>query len=364
MNQPNPNPQQTILDSLHTAIMIIDRQLQIKHMNPSAEMLFHFSRNRAINRKIDQLIINEHELYNRLRQSLASSHPFSLYEAQLKIHNNTDIAVDYSVSPLEYKTRDKSLLLEFSPLKHIQKYAQEETLIAQHEASKSLMRGLAHEIKNPLGGLRGAAQLLERELDEKNKVFTQIIINEADRLKNLVDRMAGPKEIPNISAINIHKVIEHVRRLVNAELKETVNDRKSIQLNSDYDPSIPDLAADESMLIQIILNITRNAVSAINATGQIVFKTRTRRNRTIGITTYPLVASIEITDNGSGVNTDLQEKIFLPMITGRADGTGLGLSIAQSLVQQHHGLIEFTSYPGETTFTILLPIQHQNGDTV
>ncbi len=363
MNDNNHNPQQAILDSLHTAIMVIGSRLQIKHMNPSAETLFHFSSNRAINRNISQIIINEHELYDRLERSLITAHPFTIYETQIKIHNSTTINVDYSVSPLEYKADGQYLLLEFTPLKHIQRYSQEEALLSQHEASKSLIRGLAHEIKNPLGGLRGAAQLLERELDEKNKAYTQIIIHEADRLKNLVDRMVGPKEIPNMNAINAHKIIEHVRHLVNAELKEATDHTKSIKFTTDYDPSIPDLEADESMLIQVLLNITRNAVSAIDKEGIITFKTRARRNCTIGITTCPLVASIEITDNGNGVDNDLQEKIFLPMITGRADGTGLGLSIAQSLVQQHHGLIEFTSHPGETTFTILLPIQHQNGDT-
>ncbi len=375
MSDNTQNPLQTILDNLHTAVIVIGENLRIECMNPSAEMLFHFSSNRAVNREITQLIINEHELYDRLERSLISSHPFSVYEQQLRIHNNRVIDVSYSVSPLEYRGDEKHLLLEFSQQKHLQRHSQEETLLSQHEASKSLIRGLAHEIKNPLGGLRGAAQLLERELDDKDKAFTQIIINEADRLKNLVDRMVGPKDIPKMSPINVHKIIEHVRQLVYAELKEGSEQHKKIQIISDYDPSIPDIHADESMLIQSILNITRNAVAAIDASpnlameaGEIVFKTRTQRNCTIGTTTYPLVARIDITDNGGGVAEDIQEKIFLPMITGRAEGTGLGLSIAQSLVQQHQGIIEFTSDPGQTVFTLLLPInppltQQENGET-
>ncbi len=354
---------QTIFDNLHTAIMVIGEQLMIEHMNPSAEMLFHFSRNRAVKHSISHLIINEHELFDRLESSLASSHPFRVYEAQLHIHNNTIIDVDYSVSPLENRNHGQLLLLEFSQRNHLHKHSQEEALLNQHEASKSLIRGLAHEIKNPLGGLRGAAQLLERELNEKNRIFTQIIITEADRLKNLVDRMVGPREVPKKTQVNIHKVIEHVRQLVNVEIEETDSKHsKSISILSDYDPSIPDIKADETMLIQSILNITQNAVAAIAHSGEIIFKTRSRRNCSIGTKTYPLVASIEITDNGSGVDTSLQEKIFLPMITGRAEGTGLGLSIAQSLIQQHHGLIEFDSRPGKTTFTLLLPIQHHNGE--
>ena len=371
------NPLQTILDNLHTAVIVIGDDLRIECMNPSAEMLFHFSSNRASKRKISELIINEHELYDRLERSMISSHPFSVYEEQLKIHTSRIIDVSYSVSPLEYRNRGKNLLLEFSQLKHLHRHTQEETLLSQYDASKSLIRGLAHEIKNPLGGLRGAAQLLERELDEKNRAFTQIIINEADRLKNLVDRMVGPKDIPKMDLVNVHKIIEHVRQLVDVELQERSNKAHEITIVSDYDPSIPDIYADESMLIQSILNITRNAVSAIDATqsdnpetfhGQIMFRTRTQRNCTIGTTTYPLVARIDITDNGAGVAEDIQEKIFLPMITGRAEGTGLGLSIAQSLVQQHQGLIEFTSEPGATVFTLLLPIQARdntqiNGET-
>ena len=240
-------------------------------------------------------------------------------------------------------------------MKAHRKITNDENILSQYEASKSLLRGLAHEIKNPLGGIRGSAQLLEREQDNENhKQFTRIIIDETDRLKHLLDRMVGPRNIPTKSNINIHQILEHVRQLVTAE-------QGQIRFVADYDPSIPDLHADESMLIQVILNITRNAVrealasDADNAT--IKFTTRTDRNRKIGSRSYPLVARIDIEDNGDGVPEDLQEKIFMPMITGHADGTGLGLSIAQTLVQEHDGIIEFTSVPGATTFTILLPIK-------
>lgn len=376
MSDNPPHSIQAILDNLHTAVMVVGENLRIECMNPAAEMLLHFSSNRATNRVISEIIINEHELFERLQRSLISDHPFRAYEAQLRIHNNQVIDVAYSVSPLEYKSTGKFLLLEFTQLKYLQKHLQEETLLSQHEASKALIRGLAHEIKNPLGGLRGAAQLLERELNDKNKMFTQIIIKEADRLKNLVDRMVGPKDIPKMAMVNVHKVLEHVRQLVYVELKEGGNPLKRVRIISDYDPSIPDIEADESMLIQSILNITRNAVVAIQSIsnvnsavfvaadempneGQITFKTRTQRHCTIGNVTHPLVARIDITDNGNGVAEDIQEKIFLPMITGHAEGTGLGLSIAQSLIQQHQGLIEFTSEPGRTTFTLLLPIKLQ-----
>ncbi len=356
------NSPQTIIDNLHSAVIVIGENLQIVCMNPSAEMLFHISNNRAVRKNIRELIINEHEFFDRLERSLISAHPYTVYEDQLRVHNHKTIDVDYSVSPIQYQPEGKFLLLEFIRLKARQKLSHEESILSQYEASKSLLRGLAHEIKNPLGGIRGAAQLLEREIStdnsgDDNKQFTQIIINETDRLKNLLDRMVGPKDIPTKTDINIHKILEHVRQLVLAE-----NDQ--ITIAADYDPSIPELHADESMMIQVILNITRNAVTAIsslNKDGKIIYKTRAQRNCKIGSHTYPLAARIDIEDNGGGVSEELQEKIFMPMITGHAAGTGLGLSIAQSLVQQHHGLIEFSSEPGKTVFTLLLPINTRNG---
>jgi two-component system nitrogen regulation sensor histidine kinase GlnL len=351
-------PQQAIIDNLHSAVVVIGEHLQIICMNPAAEMLFHISNNRAVKKNIRELIINEHEFYDRLERSLISAHPYTVYDDRLHVHNHKSIDVDYSVSPIQYMPEGKFLLLEFIRLKAKQKLSHEESIFSQYEASKSLLRGLAHEIKNPLGGIRGAAQLLERELtDDSQKQFTQIIINETDRLKSLLDRMVGPKDIPTKTDINIHKILEHVRQLVLAESDH-------VTFSADYDPSVPELHADEAMMVQVILNITRNAVRAVasnNTQGEIKFKTRAQRNCPIGNQSHALVARIDIEDNGSGVSEELQEKIFMPMITGHAEGTGLGLSIAQSLVQQHNGLIEFTSRPDKTIFTILLPIKLQNG---
>jgi two-component system nitrogen regulation sensor histidine kinase GlnL len=353
------NSTQTIIDNLHSAVVVINENMQIVCMNPAAEMLFHISNARAARKNIQELVINESDFFARLERSLISSHPYTVYEDQLLVHNHKTIDVDYSVSPIQYEPQGRFLLLEFIRLKAQQKFSHEESILSQYEASKSLLRGLAHEIKNPLGGIRGAAQLLERELDDDSeKQFTQIIINETDRLKNLLDRMVGPKDIPTKTNINIHKILEHVRQLMLAE-----ND--NISIAADYDPSIPELYADESMMIQVILNISSNAVTAVSsiaADGKIIYKTRSQRNCKIGSHTYPLVARIDIQDNGAGVSEDLQEKIFMPMITGHAEGTGLGLSIAQSLVHQHNGLIEFTSNPGKTIFTLLLPINTHNED--
>jgi two-component system nitrogen regulation sensor histidine kinase GlnL len=349
---------ENIIDNLHSAVVVIDQSLTIEYMNPSAEMLFQISDARAKGRSLKELVIDEHEFIDRIERSMQSHHPFSMYEAELNIRTGQAVTLDYMTSPVEYRSDGHYLLLEFVNPGRLRKLAQDESLLNQNEASRSLLRGLAHEIKNPLGGLRGAAQLLERELEtDDDKEYTRIIINEADRLQSLVDRMLGPRDIPNKNRLNIHKVLEHVRQLVQVE-------SDTVKFNIDYDPSLPDIVGDESMLIQAVLNITRNAVAEADENGEVTFRTRPLRHYTIGKNTYPLVAKIDIIDNGPGIPEDLKETLFLPMITGRAEGTGLGLSIAQSLVNQHDGLIECSSIPGETTFTLLLPLgngteQHQ-----
>ena len=345
---------QSVLDNLHSAVFVIDSDLRISCMNPSAEMMFHISDKRAKNKPIEELIIGEDEFINRLNRSTRSRHPYTVFDIELHIHYGEPITVDYMVSPIEYERKGKFLLLEFISKGRHHKIAEENHLLNQHDASRNLLRGLSHEIKNPLGGLRGAAQLLERELSDEQKDYTNIIIKEADRLQTLVDRMLGPRELPDKDSINIHQVLEHVRQLVLAE-------NSNVKITADYDPSIPDLFADESMLIQSILNITRNAVSAITdekiLDGEITFRTRSVRKCAIGPITYPLAVRVDIIDNGAGIPDDIKEQIFFPMITGRADGTGLGLSIAQSLIHEHKGLIECTSNPSNTTFTVLLPLE-------
>src|SRR5690606_6049167 len=223
--------------------------------------------------------------------------------------------------------------------------------------TRALVRGLAHEIKNPLGGLRGAAQLLARELPDSGlKDYTNIIIQEADRLRNLVDRMLGPHKVPDRKPLNVHEVIERVRQLLDVET------HGQIEFVRDYDPSLPDLRGDKEQLIQAVLNVGRNAVEAINRASppikqpRILLRTRALRQFTIGTNRHRLVVRMEIIDNGPGVPPKLLETIFLPMVSGRPDGTGLGLSIAQSIINHHNGLIECTSQPGNTNFSIYTPV--------
>jgi two-component system nitrogen regulation sensor histidine kinase GlnL len=220
------------------------------------------------------------------------------------------------------------------------------------------VRGLAHEIKNPLGGLRGAAQLLERELDHpEQREYTRIIIDEADRLTELVDRLLGPNTKPRIESVNIHRILEHVVNLVDAEMPGRLG------FIRDYDPSLPDIQCDETQIIQAVLNIVRNAAQILDDERQritapeITLRTRVVRSFTIGTSLHRLVAQIDIIDNGPGVPADMLDSIFVPMISGRPQGTGLGLAITQSVISRHHGVIECTSRPGKTCFSVFLPLE-------
>ena len=222
-----------------------------------------------------------------------------------------------------------------------------------HDTSKSLIRGLAHEIKNPLT-LRGAAQLLAKELPNAELIeYTDVIIREADRLRDLVDRLLGPNRQLDPESLNIHEIVEHVRNLIMAESGNRVTFKR------DYDPSLPDFPCDRAQLIQAVLNIMRNALQAAAPNidqCEIILRTRSQRQFTVGAKLYRLVCRVDIIDNGPGIPANLLPAVFAPMVTGRADGTGLGLSIAQSIIYLHGGALECDSRPGETRFTFYLPM--------
>ena len=224
--------------------------------------------------------------------------------------------------------------------------------MSQQQNTRSLLRGLAHEIKNPLGGIRGAAQLLGQELEDKSlSEYTDIIIRESDRLRHLIDRMLGPANQLELKSLNIHAVLEHVRKIVSVEAAS------GITMNIDYDPSIPELISDNDRLVQIFLNIAGNAIQAVGADGTVTFKTRVMSNLTLGAARHKLAVCVEIIDNGKGISDELKDQIFYPLVTGRDDGTGLGLSIAQTTVNQLGGLIECRSEPQKTVFSVYLPMQ-------
>lgn len=340
-----------ILDHLNEAILLFDSDLLLSYINPAGEMLFADSAKHLIGTSAQKLFKTPQTLLlDDLLQRL-NSHE-SLVDRELILERvNQTITVNLSATPLQENGIFSEILIELQQVDRHLRITKEEQLLAQQNTSRMLVRGLAHEIKNPLGGLRGAAQLLDLELqDPELKEYTQIIIAESDRLQDLMDKMLGPNKPAHKSPLNIHEVLERVRQLVSVETNS------HIQLSTDYDPSIPELSADKNQLIQALLNIVRNAVQAINGEGKIIIKTRIQRQMTIGRKHHKLVAKIDIIDNGPGIKPEMMGPIFYPMITGRAEGTGLGLSIAQSLINQHNGLIECESEPGHTVFSIYLPI--------
>lgn len=345
-----------LLDNLTTATLLLNAELRLEYMNPAAEMLLAVSGQRSHGQFISELFTESAEALNSLRQAVEQAHPFTKREAQLTSLTGQAITVDYAVTPILHQGQTL-LLLEVHPRDRLLRITKEEAQLSKQETTKMLVRGLAHEIKNPLGGIRGAAQLLSRELPHDDlRDYTNVIIEEADRLRNLVDRMLGSNKLPSLAMTNIHEVLERVCSLVDAE------SQGGITLVRDYDPSLPDVLIDSEQMIQAVLNIVRNAMQAIGGQndlrlGRITLRSRAVRQFTIGHIRHRLVARIQITDNGPGIPAELQDTLFYPMVSGRPDGTGLGLAITQNIISQHQGLIECDSHPGQTTFSIYLPLE-------
>lgn len=257
--------------------------------------------------------------------------------------------IDCRVSPLSAGAA--VLLVEMTDVTRRQKISRENALLIQHGAGRQMIRQLAHEIKNPLGGIRGAAQLLERQLaDDEQREYTNVVISETDRLAGLVDTLLGPGGPPNKQPLNIHELLEYVLRIVAAE------DHKSLHIRRDYDPGLPDIDLDRDQMVQALLNLVRNAAAALDGQGTITLRSRAVNNFTIGERRHRVIASIEIEDDGPGIPRDLQESVFYPLVTSRPEGTGLGLPAAQELISRHGGMIEFDSRPGRTVFYVRLPL--------
>jgi two-component system nitrogen regulation sensor histidine kinase GlnL len=346
---------QKILAHLNEAILLFNRQLILTYINTAGEILLADSAKHLLGLSASKLFkSSDTALLNNLQQCLKMNEP--LVDRELNLAQlNQAITINFSATPLIENGQLNEILVELQQVDRQLRISKEQQLIAQQNVSRMLVKGLAHEIKNPLGGIRGAAQLLDLELqDPELKEYTQIIIQESDRLKSLMDKMLGPNKPSKKDTLNIHEVLERVRQLVNVEVSN------EIIISTDYDPSIPQLKADKNQLIQAVLNIVQNAVQAMQKTGKITLKTRIQRNMTIGRKHYKLAAKIDIIDNGPGIDSSLMNQIFYPMISSRAEGTGLGLSIAQSLINQHNGLIECESEPGNTIFSIYLPLENNH----
>ena len=346
-----------LLDNLSTALLVLDENLRLLYINLSAENLLAISGRQFNHAWLGDILINSEQDIHDISQALTQHHSFTKRKTQLQLLHGKTLQVDYTITPLTDQD-DALLLMEIQGINYAERISRDENLISTHETTRELVRGLAHEIKNPLGGIRGAAQLLAAELPDSDLTdYTNVIIEEADRLHNLVDRLVGSRKPMEFRALNIHEVLERVRNLTEAEVRD-----KDITVVRDYDPSIPEIQGDPEQLIQAVLNIVRNAVQALESphvkhrSGVIELRTRIMRNITIGTVFHRLVVRVDVIDNGPGVPPELIDNIFFPMISGRAEGTGLGLSIAHSIVNQHKGIIECNSEPGRTKFAIYLPV--------
>jgi two-component system nitrogen regulation sensor histidine kinase GlnL len=349
-----------LINNLDSSILVLDQDLTVRYLNPAAEALLQVSGRRCAGEPVDLFFHDEKQGLDTFKNCLSSDNRFTMREAEVRLWDQKIHVMDYSITPVEFDGTP-CLLIEMQPRDRLLRISREEELISGQAATQALVRGMAHEIKNPLGGIRGSAQLLARMLEKEDlKEFTTIIIEEVDRLRNLVDKMLGPNKLPERLDTNIHEVLERIYSLISVEADGAV------VLQRDYDPSIPEFLADKEQLIQVALNITRNAMQALmenKTTGQqaipatIQLRTRAIRQFTIGHTKHRLVLHLSITDNGPGIPEHIRESLFYPMISGRAEGTGLGLSIAQSIVNQHHGIIECDSKPGHTEFSIYLPLE-------
>jgi two-component system nitrogen regulation sensor histidine kinase GlnL len=347
------------LDLLSSAVILLDSQLRMRHCNPAAENLFAASQRVCLGRPLTQLLGRPPTLITALENVLANKWSYTGHDFVVVRDNAEPIHLDCTVSPID--TAHASLLLEFRPIDQQLKAAREEREAVQQRANRELIRNLAHEIKNPLGGIRGSAQLLDRELASMEnapalKEYTEVIIHEADRLQDLMHRLLSSHRAMQPAQINIHEILERVRRLIHAEFP-------GVRVRRDYDTSLPDITGDREQLIQAILNIVRNAAQAMKGAGEIICRTRALRQVTLAKKRYRLALELQVIDNGPGIPEDIRDRIFYPLVSGREGGTGLGLALAQSFVQQHQGSIEAESAPGRTCFTLRLPLVHAgNGE--
>ena len=345
------------LELLATAVLMLDHARRVTYANPAAENLFELAKKHLVGHRPAQIFADAQGLCAAIDKAVQGDATYTEQELELGIAGKTKLHLTCTVSPVD--TRAAALLLEFRHIDQQLKIAREERLNEQQQANRELIRNLAHEIKNPLGGIRGAAQLLERELDRPQLIeYTQVVIGEADRLQALVNRLLTPHRLPSFQRTNIHEIVARVRSVVQAEFPR-------VAIVCDFDISLPDLDADAEQLTQATLNIVRNAAQALAATAanpQIRLTTRVARYVTLAKKRHRVALALSIEDNGPGVPDAIRDRIFYPLVSGREGGTGLGLTLAQAFIAQHGGAIECDSMPGRTVFTILLPLEPRRPD--
>lgn len=335
-------------DILATAVIIVDAEQVTRYMNPAAENLLGISAYHALERPVAMLLGDCTELVRAIDNALSEGAGYTEHDLALTLNGHT-LVLSATVSPLD--DAHSSAVLELHPAAGNVRIARDEQVMAQTQASQALLRQLAHEIRNPLGGIRGAAQLLEAELESSDlREYTQVIIQETNRLQGLLDRLLTPAKRPVVQPVNVHEVLERVRSLLQAEFPR-------LKFQCDYDISLPELAGDPEQLIQAVLNIARNAAQAMHGDGRIAFRTRAARQVTLAMKLWKLAIRLDVIDNGPGIPDDMLARVFFPLVSGREGGTGLGLTLAQSLVQRHEGAIHVESQPGRTCFSIYLPLK-------
>jgi two-component system nitrogen regulation sensor histidine kinase GlnL len=334
------------LDLLATAVVVLDDEFVVRYANPAAENLLTAGARSLIGQPFLAFFAERAELERALEEARITHWDYSAQNVTYTRGGRVEVPLSCTVTRID--AFGLALLAELRPIEQQMRQAREERIASEQQASRELIRNLAHEIKNPLGGLRGSAQLLERELRSPElREYTQVIIKEADRLQALMDRMLTPHRTPRVEPLGIHEVLERVRALVQAEFSGT-------RIERDYDPSLPQMSGDREQLIQAVLNIARNAAQAGSRT--VLLRTRALRQVTILRQRHKLALELQVIDDGPGVPDEIQDRVFNPLVSGREGGTGLGLSLAQTFVQYHQGVIEFESRPGRTIFRILLPL--------
>ncbi|MEY4695056.1 MAG: Nitrogen regulation protein [Pseudomonadota bacterium] len=342
-------------DLLATPVAVLQGNGRVRFVNSALEDALGLSRRTLTNTLLSDHFLDPQPLITALVGAQSNEFAALRYEALMRrFHHEDPLPVHVIVAPTD---QADEVMVELLPVEQQTRQEREERLLDQAQANKELIRNLAHEIKNPLGGIRGSAQLLEMELDNKELTeYTQVIIHEADRLQTLVDRLLAPHRRPHVvSDVNIHEVCERVRTLILAEFP------RGLKVVRDYDISIPEFRGDREQLIQAVLNIAHNAAQALHerivqGDAQIALKSRILRQVTFGKQRYRLALELHVIDNGPGVPDSIKDRIFFPLISGREGGSGLGLTLAQTFVQQHHGMIECDSEPGRTDFKILIPL--------
>lgn len=343
------------LDLLSTAVLLVDGAGRITYVNQSAELLLDTSRKTLIAQPVGRILGDDAEIRQLVTEARANA--FGQRKQILELRRPAHAPLLVRVVATAQLGDDTALVLEVSEIEQQLKKDREERQLELTDANRELLRNLAHEIRNPLGGVRGAAQLLEAELSShEQREYTRVIIAEADRLQGLVDRLLIPQRAPRVLAnLNVHEVCERVRLIMVSEFP------RGLTIRRDYDASVPEFRGDKEQLIQALLNIVRNAAQALEGRittgdGEIVLRTRVARQVTIARARHRLALDLSVIDNGPGIPEQLKDRIFFPLVSGRDGGNGLGLTLAQTLIQQHDGIIEADSRQGRTCFRILIPL--------